>query len=270
MKTKEPFAKPVVGCPPTHTQLCSRILLTQRTNSLAAMESAQKRQRIAATTMQRVCELPKELQGRILQLAIETPTAAIMKAAIGDAYGLSGWWLPRVGRADGYQKHLDRSSPCEALWARVLTRRWNGTLAWKWSQTNVFMNLTWVAHERGVWAGIRNERVLRRKLAGRKRIPCDYDNYDSYVYWRGDCRRLFVKLPDGSFQDTGAYLDNALTEADTRLVNFRDRQKMWWSAQMAWYAEHRWVVEHEQARDDVDNARDSYKAWSRYSAEAVE
>ena len=76
--------------PPTHTQLRSRILLAQRTNSLAAMEPTQKRQRVAATTMQRVGLLPKELQGRILMLAIEAPSAAVVKAAIGDAYGLSG------------------------------------------------------------------------------------------------------------------------------------------------------------------------------------
>ena len=263
MKTKEPFACHAVGRSPTHTQHRSRRLLTQRTDSLAAMELAQKRQRIAATTMQRVCKLPKELQGRILQLAIETPTAAIMKAAIGDAYGLPGWWLDRVGRTTGYQKHLNRSSPCEALWARVLTRRWNGTLAWKWSQTNVFMNLTWAVHERGVWTGIRNERALRRKLVRRKRIPCDDAKY---MYWSGDCHRvLFVKMPDGSFKDTGAHLDNVLTEANPSLSSYRITLS-WWSAQMEWYREHRWAVENEQARYEVNDARESLEdeEWWRY------
>ena len=47
------------------------------------MEPAQKRQRTAATTMQRISLLPKEVQAGILMLAMETPTAAIMKAAIG-------------------------------------------------------------------------------------------------------------------------------------------------------------------------------------------
>ena len=61
------------------------------------MEPAQKRQRTAATTMQRISLLPKEVQAGILMLALEpTPTAAIMKAAIGDAYGETGWWADVV------------------------------------------------------------------------------------------------------------------------------------------------------------------------------
>ena len=52
------------------------------------MEPAQKRQRVAATTMQRISLLPKELQAGILMSAMEpTPTATIVKAAIGNAYG---------------------------------------------------------------------------------------------------------------------------------------------------------------------------------------
>jgi hypothetical protein len=217
------------------------------------MEPAQKRQRVAATTMQRISMLPREVQVDVLMWALEpTPTAAIMKAAIGDAYGLPGWWLDRLGRTTGYQKHLNRSAPCEALWARVLTRRWNGTLAWKWSQTNVFMNILWTVHERGVWTGIRNERALRRKLVRRKRIPCDDAKY---MYWSGDSRRvLFVKMPDGSFKDTGEHLENVLTEANPSLSSYRIRLA-WWSAQMEWYYEHRWA-ENEQARYEVDKARE--------------
>jgi hypothetical protein len=158
------------------------------------------------------------------------------------------------------------------LWVRVLKRRWSGTLAWKWSQTNVFMNLTGAAHERGVWTGLRSERALRRTLVRRTWIPCDDARYDRYTHWSGeDCRRLYVKMPDGSFRGTGAYLCDVPTEANARLLNFGDRWKMWQSAQMAWYAEHRWAVENEQARDEVDNARESLKdAWWRYSAEPVE
>ena len=232
------------------------------------MESPQKRQRTAATTMQLVSLLPKELQGRILQLAIESPTAAIMKAAIGDAYGLPGWWLDRVGRAEGYQKHLNRSSPCEALWARVLTRRWNGTLAWKWSQTNVFMNLTWAVHERGIWTGIRNERALRRKLVRRERIPCDDAKYTVCLHWSVDSRGLFVKLPDGSFKDTGAYFGDVLTEANIRLHDYRIKP-MEWSAQMTWYYEHHWAVRNVQSHDDIIAARERIKEsdeW-RYSTD---
>jgi hypothetical protein len=119
------------------------------------------------------------------------------------------------------------------------------------------MNLTGTAHERGVWTGIRSERALRRTLVRRKRIPYDDARYGGYMHWSGeDCRRLFVKMPDGSFRGTGAYL--VLTEADTRLNTFVDRWKMWWSAQMTWYAAHRWAVQNEQARDEVDIARNSY------------
>jgi len=171
-KTKEPFAGPVVGCPPTPTQPRSHFLLTQRTNSLAAMESPQKRQRIAATTMQLISLLPKEVQAGILMWAMEPPpTAAIIKAAIGDEYGESGWWLSRVERNGGYQKHLNLHSPCEALWARVLTRRRNGALAWKWSETNMFVNRTGRAHARGVWADLENEVTSRRNV--RSEPPID-------------------------------------------------------------------------------------------------
>ena len=51
------------------------------------MKPAQKRQRTAATTMQRISMLPKVLQVDILTWAMEpTPTAVIMKAAIGNVH----------------------------------------------------------------------------------------------------------------------------------------------------------------------------------------
>ena len=67
------------------------------------MEPAQKRRRTAATTMQRVCELPKELQAGILMWAMEpTPTSAIVKAAVGDAHGEPRWWATLLGRDKGH------------------------------------------------------------------------------------------------------------------------------------------------------------------------
>ena len=83
------------------------------------MEPAQKRQRTAATTMQRISLLPKELQGHILMLAIETPTAAIVKAAIGNAYGEQRWWADVVGKGKGYQKFLNYHTPCIRLGSRA-------------------------------------------------------------------------------------------------------------------------------------------------------
>ena len=78
------------------------------------MEPAQKRQRTAATTMQRVCERPKELQTKILMSAMTpTPTAAIMKAAIDFRYGELSWWKARGAFPDhGYQKYLNRHTHC--------------------------------------------------------------------------------------------------------------------------------------------------------------
>jgi hypothetical protein len=218
--------------------------------------------------MQRVCELPREVRAKILMMAIETPTAAIMKAAIGVNYGIPGWWLRRVGYCDGYQKHLNLNAPCETLWARVLTRRWNGTLAWKWSQTNTFLNLTGKVHQRGVWTGIRSERALRMTLGRRKRIPCDDDKIALYKHWDGECRRLFVKLPDGSFKDTGAYFGDVLTEANIRLHDYRIKP-MEWSAQMTWYFEHHWVDRNVQSHNDIIAARERIKEsdeW-RYSTD---
>ena len=81
------------------------------------MEPAQKRQRTAATTMQRISLLPKELQAGILMWAMEPmPTAAIVKAAIDYAYGKPRWWWATVvGKDHGYQKYLNRHTHCHRL-----------------------------------------------------------------------------------------------------------------------------------------------------------
>ena len=55
------------------------------------MEPAQKRQRCEMSAMRRMGLLPREVQAKILAWAMElTPSAALVKAAIGDRYGDPG------------------------------------------------------------------------------------------------------------------------------------------------------------------------------------
>ena len=136
------------------------------------MEPAQKRQRPAATTMQLVSLLPKEVQVGVLMWAMEpTPTAAIMKAAIGDKHGETGWWADIVGKKHGYQTYLNRHTHCHNLWSRALEARPDDSVAWKWSPTNVFVNRTGRAHVRGVWADYENENAIIRNFRGK--LPDD-------------------------------------------------------------------------------------------------
>ena len=151
------------------------------------MEPVQKRQRVAATTMQLVSLLPKEVQDNILTWAMEpTPTAVIMKTAIGNKYGCPRWWrATTIARDRGYQKFLNRHTPCRVLWARVLEVRPDGSLAWKWSETNVFVNLTGGIHVRGAWADLENEAAIRRNI--RRKPPSSmwkmelFENYTCIV-----------------------------------------------------------------------------------------
>jgi hypothetical protein len=159
------------------------------------MESPQKRQRTAATTMQRVCELPKELQVDILTWAMEpTPTAVIMRAAIGNKYGERRWWTNVVGEDNGYKKYLNRYTPCRRLWARALEVRPDGSLAWKWSETNVFVNRTGRAHMRGVWADLENEVAIRRNVRGE--LPIDQYVVGNYPF----ARELRMHIPPADFR----------------------------------------------------------------------
>ena len=165
------------------------------------MEPAQKRKRTAATTMQRVCELPKELQVDILTWAMEpTPTAVIMRAAIGYKYGERRWWTNVVGEDNGYQMYLNYHTPCRRLWARALEVRPDGSLAWKWSETNVFVNQTGRAHVRGIWADLENEVAIRRNVRGEPPI-------DQYV--SGAARELHIQRTPISADEP---LYNALTD----------------------------------------------------------
>ena len=159
------------------------------------MEPAQKRQRVAATTMQLVSMLPKEVQAGVLMWAMEpTPTAAIVKAAIGKAYGEQRWWADVVGKDHGHQKYLNRHTHCHRLWSRALEVRPDGSLAWKWSETNVFVNQTGRAHVRGIWADLENEVAIRRNVRG------DPPN-DQYV--NGVARELHMHGPGISAFTTG-------------------------------------------------------------------
>ena len=146
------------------------------------MEPAQKRQRTAATTMQRISMLPKELQAGILMWAMEpTPSATLMKAAIGDAYGEQSWWATVVGKDHGHQKYLNRHTHCHRLWARALEVRHDGSLAWKWSESNVFVNQSGRAHVRGIWADLENEVAIRRNVRSEPPV---------YQYVSGAAREL--------------------------------------------------------------------------------
>ena len=130
------------------------------------MEPAQKRQRVAATTMQLVSLLPKEVQAGVLMWAMEpTPTAALVKAAVGDMYGEQRWWTTVVGKDTGYQKYLNYHTPCIRLWARVVDMLQDGTLAWKWSQTNVFLNKSSNVHVRGAWEDLQLEVAIRMYIS---------------------------------------------------------------------------------------------------------
>jgi hypothetical protein len=140
-----------------------------------------------------------------------------MKAAIGDAYGEQSWWATVVGKDHGHQKYLNRHTHCHRLWARALEVRHDGSLGWKWSQTNVFVNRTGRAHVRGIWADLENEVAIRRNVSGILPI-------DQYMNVTGVVRELHMLVPTWddetaatsrkSLADTGGY---AITDGRFRL-----------------------------------------------------
>ena len=76
-----------------------------------------------------------------------------------------------VGEDNGYQKYLNYHTPCIRLWARVVDMLQDGSLAWKWSQTNVFLNKSGNAHVRGIWEDLENEVAIRMYI--NKKPPID-------------------------------------------------------------------------------------------------
>ena len=183
------------------------------------MEPAQKRQRTAATTMQRISTLPKELQAGILMWAMEpTPTAAIMKA-----YGKQHWWVDVVGKDKGYQKYLNYHTPCLRLWARALEVLPDGSLAWKWSRTNVFMNKSGGAYVRGTWDDLANEMAIKRNV--RRRPPVDKYLHEGYMHTRRDqlIRVLYVNMTEywGGSNHVFRYTSNKLVLTDLASGNCR-------------------------------------------------
>jgi len=149
--------------------------------------------------MQRIGLLPKEVQAKILLMAIETPSASLVKAAIGDRYGDPGWWATNVGRDQGYQRFLNYHTPCFRLWARALDVLSDGSLAWKWSRTNVLLNKSGNVHVRGVWEDLVNEMAIRRNVPGKP--PVDKFLHDGVLENRytQDVRSLYVNVPSPGY-----------------------------------------------------------------------
>jgi len=185
------------------------------------MEPAQKRQRTAATTMQRISLLPKELQAGILMWAMEpTPSATLVKAAIGDRHGETGWWTTAVGKDKGYQKYLNCHTPCIRLWARALEVRPDGSLAWKWSQTNVFLNKSGKPHARGDWEDLKNELAIRRNI--RRKPPVDKFLHEGVLETRSNqlVRALYVNIWPDDLPPLFRCTHNTAVLADLKSPNF--------------------------------------------------
>ena len=187
------------------------------------MEPAQKRQRCETSPMQRIGSLPREVQAKILLMAIETPSAALVKAAIGDRYGDPGWWATKVGRDRGYQRFLNYDTPCLRLWARALEVLPDGSLAWKWSRTNVFMNKSGGAYVRGTWDDLANEMAIKRNV--RRRSPVDKYVHEGEMRTRRDqlIRALYVNATEywGGPNHVFRYTSNKVVLMDLTSGNYR-------------------------------------------------
>ena len=164
------------------------------------MEPAQKRQRCETSPMQRIGSLPKEVQAKILVWAMEpTPSASLVKAAIGDRRGDPGWWATKVGRDQGYQRFLNYHMPCFRLWARALEVLSDGSLAWKWSRTNVLLNKSGNVHVRGVWEDLVNEMAIRRNVP--RKPPVDKFLHEGVMEnrYNQQVRALYVNVPNPGY-----------------------------------------------------------------------
>jgi hypothetical protein len=150
--------------------------------------------------MQRIGSLPKEVQAKILVWAMEpTPSASLVKAAIGDRRGDPGWWATKVGRDQGYQRFLNYHMPCFRLWARALEVLSDGSLAWKWSRTNVLLNKSGNVHVRGVWEDLVNEMAIRRNVP--RKPPVDKFLHEGVMEnrYNQQVRALYVNVPNPGY-----------------------------------------------------------------------
>jgi hypothetical protein len=122
-----------------------------------------------------------------------------VKAAIGDRYGNPGWWATKVGPGRGYQRVLNYHTPCLRLWARALEVLPDGSLAWKWSRTNVFLNKSGNAHVRGVWEDLANEMAIRRNIC--RKPPVDKFLHEGLLQnrYNQQVRALYVNVPESGY-----------------------------------------------------------------------
>ena len=72
----------------------------------------------------------------------------------------------------------------------------DGSLAWKWSRTNVFMNKSGGAYVRGTWDDLANEMAIKRNV--RRRPPVDKYLHDGDLRTRRDplIRALYVNATE--------------------------------------------------------------------------
>ena len=89
---------------------------------------------------------------------------------------------------------LNHHTHCHNLWSRALEALPDGSVAWKWSPTNLFVNRTGRLHARGVWADYENEHAIYRNFHGK--IPDD--PYISDCFWHA--RELRMHFPPADFR----------------------------------------------------------------------
>jgi hypothetical protein len=171
--------------------------------------------------MQRIGLLPREVQAKILAWAMEpTPSATLVKASIGDRYGHPGWWATEVGRDQGYQRFLNYHMPCLRLWARALEVLHDSSLAWKWSQTSVFLNKSGNAHVRGAWEDLENEMAIRRNI--RRKPPVDKFLHEGVLETHSNqlVRGLYMNMQPDDMPPLFRCTHNRMVLADLKSYGF--------------------------------------------------
>ena len=143
-----------------------------------------------------------------------------MKAASGNAYGEQRWWADVVGKDNGYQKYLNYHTPCIGLWSRALEVRPDGSLAWKWSQTNMFLNKSGKGHARGDWEDLVNELAIRRNI--RRKPPVDKFLHEGVLETRSNqlVRGLYVNMRPDDMPPLFRCTHNRLVLGDLKSYGF--------------------------------------------------